>query len=82
MDTATISPLLLGWALAGFAIIAWFVWRRRRLGPMTTGVIVGYAALLGGSAGAVAYVVSGSLAIAAPAGLIVALVSYRLLARP
>lgn len=82
MDTADISPLQLGWALAGFGVIAWFVWRRRRLGPMTQGVSVGYAALLGGSAMAVAYVLSGSLALAAPVGLVVAVAAYVILARP
>ena len=81
MDTAEIDPLQLGWAAAWFVVIAWFVWRRRRLGPMTRGVMIGYAALLGGSAGAIAYVLSGEPAVAAPAGLVVAVGAYLLLAR-
>ena len=76
-----VSPLQLGWALAGFGVIAWFVVRRRRLGPMTRGVMVGYAVLLGASATAVAYVMSDSLVGAIPVGVLVAVVAYLALAR-
>jgi len=81
MDLATVSPLQLGWALAGFGVIAWFVWRRRKLGPMTTGVTAGYAILLGCSGAAVAYVLTNGLALAIPIGLIVAILAFGTLRR-
>jgi hypothetical protein len=76
-----VNPLQLGWALAGFGVIMWFVIRRRRLGPMTRGVMVGYAALLGASATAVTYVLGATLPGAIPAGVLVAVVAYLALAR-
>jgi hypothetical protein len=79
---AEVSPLLLGWSLTGFGVIAWFVWRRRKVGPMTRGVVVGYAALLGASAAAVASVLSSTIAIGAPVGLIVGIVAFVILSRP
>ena len=76
-----VNPLQLGWALAGFGVIMWFVVRRRRLGPMTRGVMIAYAALLGASATAVTYVLGASLPGAIPAGVLVAVIAYLLLAR-
>ena len=82
MDLSTVSPLQLGWALAGFAVIAWFVWRRRKLGPMTPGVIAGYSILLGCSGAVVVYVLTGAVGVGIPVGLIVAILAVAWLRRP
>ena len=82
MELAGVSALQLGWAVAGFGVIAWFVWRRRALGPMTRGVVIGYSALLGGSAAIVAYVLTGGVVLAAPVGLVGAAIAYAWLRRP
>jgi hypothetical protein len=81
MDLPTVNPLQLGWAVTGFGVIAWFVWRRRKVGPMTNAVMLGYAGLLGASAGAVAYVLTSLLAVAVVVGLVVGGVAFTLLRR-
>lgn len=81
MDTADVSPLLLGWAVSGFGVIAWFVWRRLRVGPMSRGVTIAYAVLLGASAGVIAFVLSHVIAGAIPVGVLVAVIAYVIIAR-
>jgi FtsH-binding integral membrane protein len=81
MDLAAVNPLQLGWAVTGFGVIAWFVWRRRKVGPMTNVVMLGYAGLLGASGAAVAYVVTSLLAVAVVVGLVVGGVALTFLRR-
>ncbi len=73
------TALELGWAISGLAVISWFVWRRRKLGPMTKGVRLGYSILLGCSVAALGFVLSQSIPGAIPLGLVGALVVYRAL---
>ncbi len=82
MDLAAVSPLQLGWSLAWFGVIAWFVWRRRKLGPMPDGVMAAYAVLLGFSVAAIAYVLTSLTAVAVVVGLIAGAIALGLLRRP
>jgi len=81
MDVAAVSPFQLGWAVMGFGVIAWFVWRRHKVGPMTRGATVGYAALLGGSAAVIAIVLTGGSPIAILPAIVVGVATYALLTR-
>ena len=76
-----VSPFLLGWAVMGFGVIGWFILRRRRAGPLTRGVVLGYSALLGGSAGVVALVLSDQTPIAIVTALVVGVAAYLWLMR-
>lgn len=76
-----VSPFLLGWAVMGFGVIGWFILRRRRAGPLTRGVMVGYAAILGGSAGVVALVLTDQTPIALATAVVVGVAAYLWLAR-
>jgi hypothetical protein len=81
MDVAEVSPLLLGWSVAGFGVVAWFVWRRRRLGPMTRGVVIGYSGLLGLAAAVIVDVTTAALVGAAAVGIVVGIIAYLILNR-
>jgi hypothetical protein len=82
MEFASVSPLQLGYGIAGFGVIAWFVLRRRKLGPIPRGAMVGYAALLGCSAGVIGYVLTNSLAVVAVVAIIVGAGAFIALRRP
>jgi hypothetical protein len=82
MDLAAVSPIQLGWSLAWFGVIVWFVWRRRRLGPMPNGVMAAYATLIGASVAITAYVLTSLAAVAVVVGLVAGAIAYVVLRRP
>ena len=81
MDLAAVSPIQLGWSLAWFGVIVWFVWRRRRLGPMPNGVMIAYAALIGASVAATTFVLTSVAVVAVVVGIVVGLIAFGLLRR-